>query len=114
MTSGGRLAPRRLLENNSRVPANVIVYTTDYCPYCVRAKQLLGKKKAPFTEINVENRQDLRSWLVQASGQRTVPQVFINGRSVGGFSDIAELDRRGELDRLLAEAPAPDLPSLPT
>ena len=93
--------------------ANVIVYTTAYCPYCSMAKQLLGQKKAPFTEVNVESRPDLRSWLRSASGQSTVPQVFINGRSVGGFSDLSELDDEGELDRLLAEAPAKDAPPLP-
>ena len=93
--------------------ANVIVYTTDYCPYCTQAKSLLTRKKAPFTEVNVEERPDLRSWLVSASGQRTVPQVFINGRSVGGFSDMSALDRQGKLDPLLREAPAGDAPVLP-
>ncbi len=94
--------------------ANVIIYTTDYCPYCHQAKNLLKRKKAAFTEVNVEHRPDLRSFLVQASRQRTVPQVFINGQSVGGFSDIAALDRKGELDRLLAAPPPADMPSLPT
>ncbi|MFO0758050.1 MAG: glutaredoxin 3 [Byssovorax sp.] len=93
--------------------ANVVVYTTDYCPYCIQAKRLLTKKKAPFTEINVEERADLRSWLVSASGQTTVPQVFINGRSVGGYSDISALDRQGKLDALLAENPAEGAAPLP-
>jgi glutaredoxin 3 len=96
------------------VPARVTIYTTDYCPYCHQAKRLLKQKGAQFTEINVESRPDLRSYLVSASGQRTVPQVFINGRSVGGFSDISALDRKGELDRLLAVSPPVDLPALPT
>ena len=96
------------------MPAEVLVYTTDYCPYCIRAKALLTKKRAPFVEVNVERRQEIRTWLVTASGQRTVPQIFINGRPVGGFSDIAELDRRGELDPLLAAAPTADQPKLPT
>ncbi|MEO7331003.1 MAG: glutaredoxin 3 [Minicystis sp.] len=93
--------------------ANVIVYTTDYCPYCTQAKRLLEKKKVPFTEVNVETRQDLRSWLISASGQRTVPQVFINGRSVGGYSDMSALDRQGKLDGLLAEAPQVGAAPLP-
>lgn len=94
--------------------AAVTIYTTNYCPYCVRAKSLLAKKKVDFQEVNVEERDDLRSWLVSASGQRTVPQVFINGRPVGGYTDIAELDRQGELDRLLAESPADGAEPLPS
>ena len=93
--------------------ADVRIYTTDYCPYCTRAKGLLTKKKVAFTEVNVEEKPEVRSWLVSASGQRTVPQVFINGQSVGGFSDIAELDRKGRLDALLAEPPSPTAVALP-
>jgi glutaredoxin 3 len=104
----------RFVKTVSSVSANVILYTTDYCPYCHQAKRLLTRKRVPFTEINVESRPDLRSFLISASGQRTVPQVFINGQSVGGFSDIAALDRRGELDRLLAAPPPADLAPLPT
>jgi len=85
--------------------ASVTIYTTDYCPYCTRAKYLLQKKGAAFEEVSAEDRPELRSWLRKASGQTTVPQVFINGRAVGGFTDIAELDRRGQLDKLLAEDP---------
>jgi glutaredoxin 3 len=95
------------------VNAEVLIYTTGYCPYCQMAKQLLSRKKARFEEIDVEDRPDLRSWLLSASGQRTVPQVFINGQSVGGFTDISALDRKGELDRLLGEAKASAGPELP-
>lgn len=83
------------------MPAQVKIYTTPYCPYCVRAKHLLRQKGVAYEEIDVQDRGDLRAWLVKATGQRTVPQVFINDRSVGGFSDIDELDQRGELDPLL-------------
>jgi glutaredoxin 3 len=93
--------------------ANVTIYTTAYCGFCTRAKRLLNEKSVQYTEIDVESRPDLRTWLVKASGQRTVPQVFINGKSVGGFSDISELDRRGALDPMLAEAPAPGAQELP-
>lgn len=93
--------------------ARVVVYTTDYCPYCTRAKRLLEKKHAAYEEVNVEQRPELRSWLASASGQRTVPQVFVNNRSIGGFTDMATLDQKGELDRLLAEPPAADLAPLP-
>lgn len=96
------------------VAANIIVYTTDYCPYCVQAKQLLKRKRAPYTEVNVEHRPELRTFLIQASGQRTIPQVFINGKSIGGFSDMAALENKGELDRLLQEPPPSEMPALPT
>lgn len=85
--------------------AQVVLYTTEYCPYCVRAKQLLAKKGVSYEEIDVADRPDLRSWLVQASRQRTVPQIFINGRSIGGFSELAELDRKGALAPLLSQDP---------
>jgi glutaredoxin 3 len=96
------------------VPAHVTIYTTPWCSFCRQAKRLLGEKKAAFTEIDVEGRPDLRSFLVSASGQRTVPQVFINGESVGGYSEVAALERRGVLDRLLGAPPPADLPELPT
>jgi glutaredoxin 3 len=93
--------------------ADVLLYTTPSCPYCHAAKRLLGQKQVAFTEIDVEARPELRSWLVSASGQRTVPQVFINGQSMGGFSDIDALEHQGGLDPLLAQAPEPGSPPLP-
>lgn len=98
----------------SGVSARVVIYTTASCPYCLDAKELLAEKKVDFKEIRVEGRPDLRSFLMSTSGQHTVPQVFINGQSVGGCSDIAALDRQGELDRLLAIPPPADLSALPT
>jgi glutaredoxin 3 len=82
--------------------ADVKIYTTTYCPYCVRAKALLNKKGVAFTEIDVTNDQEKRDWLVKETGQRTVPQVFINGASVGGSDDLYALDRAGKLDGMLA------------
>lgn len=93
--------------------ASVLIYLTEWCPFCQRAKALLKKKKVNFTEIDVDDRPELRSWLVSASGQRTVPQVFVNGQPVGGYTDLEKIDRQGKLDALLAEAPAPDDPVLP-
>jgi glutaredoxin 3 len=87
--------------------ADVVVYLTDWCPYCTRAKDLLGKKNVRFRVVDVDDRPDLRAWLLERSGQRTVPQVFVNGRPLGGFTDIAALDRKGELDKLLAVPPSP-------
>lgn len=83
--------------------ANVTIYTTPVCPYCVRAKRLLDTKGVKYTEIDVDDRDELRSWLVSASGQRTVPQIFINGTSIGGFVELAELERTGRLGPMLSE-----------
>jgi len=90
--------------------AAIKIYTTEYCGYCVRGKQLFDRKGAEYEEIDVTNRPDLRKSLMTAANQRTVPQIFINGRPQGGFVDIAALERKGELDRLLATEPSPDDP----
>jgi glutaredoxin 3 len=95
------------------VPADVRIYLTSTCPYCAAAKRLLQQKGAAFVEVDVDDRRELRSWLASASGQRTVPQVFINGQSVGGFSDLTALDQDGELDPLLAQGPSAGAPTLP-
>jgi glutaredoxin 3 len=79
----------------------VRVYTKKNCAYCVRAKALLSKKNVPFEEIDVESDDELRTWLVEKSGQRTMPQIFVGDRSLGGFTDIDALDRKGELDAIL-------------
>ncbi len=84
--------------------AEVVVYCTQFCPYCVRAKYLLEGKGVPFQEVDVTDDPGKRKWLIDATRQRTVPQVFINGKPVGGFDDLARLDRSGDLDRLLAES----------
>ena len=81
---------------------NVVVYTTRVCPYCIQAKALLKKKGVAFSEIDVSNDPEKRTWLVSATGQRTVPQIFINDQPIGGFDEMAALNRKGELDRLLA------------
>jgi glutaredoxin 3 len=79
----------------------VLLYTTPSCPYCVMAKRLLTQKGVAFQEIDVANDGPKRDWLVETTGQRTVPQVFIAGKPYGGFTDIAALDRQGKLDSLL-------------
>jgi glutaredoxin 3 len=95
------------------MPAAVTIYTTSWCSYCRQAKALLSRKGVKFDEIDVDGRPDLRRWLVTASGQNTVPQVFINNHPVGGYSDISSLDRAGKLDAKLSEAPPANLPVLP-
>jgi glutaredoxin 3 len=82
--------------------APVKVYTTSVCPYCDRAKALLRKRDVPFEEIDVSNDQEKRTWLVSASGgRRTVPQIFIDDKPIGGSDDLHALDRSGELEKLL-------------
>ena len=80
------------------------IYTTTYCPYCVRAKQLLDKKGAAYQEIDVTGDEAARMALVEKSGGRkTVPQIFINGQHIGGCDDLYALDKEGKLDKLLAK-----------
>ena len=82
--------------------AKVEVYSTDYCPYCVRAKQLLDAKDVDYTEIDVTHDDKARISLVEKSGgRRTVPQIFINGASIGGYDDLRALEESGKLDSLL-------------
>ena len=92
--------------------ASVTIYTTPYCPYCIQAKSLLNRKKVAFDEIDVSGRTDLRGWLLQVSKQRTVPQIFINGASIGGYSELSELDDEGSLNRLLSEDPGGSVETL--
>jgi len=82
----------------------VTVYVSDWCPYCQRAKGLLGSKNVVFSEINVEDDPKLREEMIARSNRRTVPQIFIGDKHVGGCDDLFELDRSGELDRLIQGA----------
>lgn len=83
--------------------AKVDVYTTTYCPYCVRAKQLLDAKDIDYTEIDVTGDDAARINLVEKSGgRRTVPQIFINDQPIGGYDDMRTLEETGQLDQLLA------------
>jgi glutaredoxin 3 len=75
----------------------VRVYSKKNCPFCVRAKDLLQRKGVPY----VEEKDELRIWLAETTGQRTVPQIFAGERSLGGFSDIDALDQQGKLDPIL-------------
>ena len=82
--------------------ARVVMYTTRQCPYCVGAKALLRGKGVPFQEIDVSEDADLRAKMIEESGRRTVPQIFINDVAIGGFEELRALEQDGELDRLLA------------
>lgn len=77
------------------------MYTTAICPYCVNAKKLLAQKGVNVEEIRVDQNPQLRSEMMQKSGQRTVPQIWIGEFHVGGFTDLWALDKQGKLDGLL-------------
>jgi glutaredoxin 3 len=80
--------------------APVQVYTWSNCPYCVRAKDLLKRKGIAFEEINLDGRDQELAELRARTGFRTVPQIFIGGKMIGGFTDLAAMDSRGELDSI--------------
>lgn len=83
--------------------ADILIYTGQFCGYCMRAKALLEKKGAAYREIDVSANPALREEMVQAAGgRRTVPQIFIGGRHIGGCDDLYALDHTGGLDPLLA------------
>ncbi len=82
--------------------AEVKIYSKNNCPYCERAKNLLKSKGVSYEEINLEGKQAEMQELVKKTGLRTVPQIFINGTLVGGFTDLAALDQTGKLDGMLA------------
>lgn len=80
----------------------VVIYTADYCPFCVKAKRLLEMKKISYEEIDITNSPALREEMIdKAEGRRTVPQIFIEDRPIGGCDDLHALDKAGQLDLLL-------------
>ncbi len=79
----------------------VIIYTTAYCPYCRRAKELLEQKKVSYFEIPVDGNPEKRDEMIKKSGRQTVPQIFIDGQAIGGCDDLYALDKQGKLDKLL-------------
>lgn len=83
--------------------AKVTVYSTRICPYCRMAEKLLDKKGVTYEKIMVDEMPQRREEMERLSGRRTVPQIFINDTPVGGFTDLAELERTGKLDALLAQ-----------
>lgn len=80
----------------------VQIYSTDWCPYCNAAKSLLEDKGVPYEEIDVTEPSLRIAMVERAHGRRTVPQIFIGDLHVGGYDDLSRLERRGELDPLLA------------
>lgn len=79
----------------------IVIYTTNYCPYCVRAKELLERKGLQYTEIDVTNDPEMRALLVEKTGGRkTVPQIFVGHEYIGGCDDLYAKDAIGDLDNL--------------
>lgn len=79
----------------------VVIYSKTYCPYCDRAKALFKSKNVSFEEIMVDDKPEVYAKLKAETGLMTVPQIFINDELIGGFTDLAALEREGELDPLL-------------
>lgn len=82
----------------------MLIYTTQTCPYCVKAKALLEKKEISYQEIDVSQDQDLRLALIEkAGGRKTVPQIFWKERHLGGCDDLYALEKSGELDKIIKD-----------
>lgn len=81
--------------------APVVMYSTSWCPYCDRARRLLASKSVAVEEIDVESAPGKRAEMIQRSGRRSVPQIFIGDHHVGGSDDLAALEAAGKLDALL-------------
>ena len=82
--------------------AHVRIYTRKWCGYCTAAERLLKQKGVAFENIDCTGDHEKRQWLVEVTGRTTVPQIFIDGRPIGGYDDMYALDSGGELDKLLA------------
>ena len=82
-------------------PPKIVIYTTQWCPYCSRARSLLQSKGVPFEEINIDSRPDAHAEMVARSGRHTVPQIFIGEVHVGGCDDLMAREAAGMLDSLI-------------
>jgi len=80
---------------------NIEIYTKHYCPFCHRAKALLNAKSVSFQEYEISSDTTLRNEMIERSGRKTVPQIFIDGRHIGGSDDLIEANNSGLLDELL-------------
>jgi glutaredoxin 3 len=81
--------------------AKVKIYTREWCGYCTAALRLLDDKGVDYEHIDAGGKPELRQWLAKVSGQRTVPQIFIDEKPIGGFTELRALDRDGKLDKML-------------
>jgi glutaredoxin 3 len=85
------------------MPVEIIMYTTERCPYCINAKALLASKKVTPIEIPVDDSPEERIKMEKLTRRRTVPQILINKKPIGGFDDLKRLNETGELDKLLGK-----------
>jgi len=84
--------------------AKVVMYTTAVCPFCIRAEKLLHSKGvSEIKKIRVDLQPELRATMMEKTGRRTVPQIYINGEHVGGYEDLASLNHDDKLDELLSK-----------
>lgn len=91
--------------HREQIKANVEIYTWQTCPYCIRAKLLLWWKGVSFTEYKIDGDEAAKTKMAQrANGKRSVPQIFINNRHIGGCDDLYQLNSQGQLDPLLAQS----------
>jgi len=81
--------------------SNIIIYTSNACGYCNMAKQLLESKNAKYSEVRIDLDENQRAAMMERSGRRTVPQIFIDDLHIGGFDELKELENAGKLDSLL-------------
>ena len=81
---------------------NVVIYSSNWCPFCIRAKQLLNAKGVEFEEIIVDGKPDIRQAMAEKAGRTSVPQIWIGEQHVGGCDDLFALEKTGKLDALLA------------
>jgi glutaredoxin 3 len=89
------------------MPAQVTIYTRQWCGYCTAAERLLKDKGVTFENVDCTGDREKRQWLVEVTGRTTVPQIFIDGRPIGGYDDMRALERNGTLDQLLAGSSTP-------
>jgi glutaredoxin 3 len=82
----------------------ILIYTSNLCPYCIMAKRLLDKKGARYTELNVDSQPGLREEMMRKTRRRTVPQIYIGEHHVGGFDDLYALEQQKKLDAMLTDA----------
>lgn len=87
--------------SSSELATTVLMYTTLYCPYCVAARNLLDARSVEYTDLAVDGNAELRAEMSRLSNARTVPQIWINDTHVGGYTELAALERSGKLDLLL-------------
>lgn len=80
--------------------ANITIYSKDFCPYCANAKRLLTARGFDFEEVDITHNPALETKLIEQTGQRTVPQIFVEDKSIGGFVELARLVAKGDLDHL--------------